>query len=70
MHRKADKRSSDKLPVSAISQKSRSHANGVFKGFGTFPNKQQPSGSAQAEIGRFEGTVSAHRHCLPIIPPP
>jgi len=41
MRRGADKRSSDKLPVSTISQKSRSHANGVFKGFGTFPNKQQ-----------------------------
>ena len=29
MRRGTDKRSSDKLPVSAISQKSRSHANGV-----------------------------------------
>ena len=41
MRRGADKRSSDKLPVSTISQKSRSHANGVFRGIGMLPNKQQ-----------------------------
>ena len=34
-------RSSGELPVSAISQKSRSHANGVFRGLGILPNKQQ-----------------------------
>ena len=41
MRRGADKRSSDKLSVSAISQKSRSHANGVFRGFGMTSNKQK-----------------------------
>ena len=41
MRRGTDKRSSGELPVSAISQKSRSHANGVFRGIGERPNKQQ-----------------------------
>ena len=41
MRRRADKRSSGELPVSAISQKSRSHAKGVFSGIGMLPNKQQ-----------------------------
>ena len=41
MRRRANKRSSGELPVSAISQKSRSHANGVFRGIGMLPNKQQ-----------------------------
>ena len=36
--RKKKRRSCEK-PVSAISQKSRSHSGGVFKGFGIFPNK-------------------------------
>ena len=33
--------SNSKLPISAISAKSRSCAKGAFKGFGEFPNKQQ-----------------------------
>ena len=41
MPRGTDKRSSDELPVSAISQKSRSHAGGVIRGIGERPNKQQ-----------------------------
>ena len=41
MRRGTDKRSSGELPVSVISQKSRSHANGVFRGIGERPNKQQ-----------------------------
>ena len=41
MRRGADKRSSDKLSVSAISQKSRSHAGGVIRGIGDRPNKQE-----------------------------
>ena len=41
MRRGADRRSSDKLSVSAISQKSRSHAGGVFRGIGGRPNKQE-----------------------------
>lgn len=41
MRRGTDKRSSDKLPVSAISEKSRSHAGGVFGGIGDRPNKQE-----------------------------
>ncbi len=41
MLRGTDKRSSGELPVSAISEKSRSHANGVFRGIGMLPNKQQ-----------------------------
>ena len=40
MRRGTDKRSSDKLPVSAISQKSRSHANGVFRGLGNAPTSK------------------------------
>ena len=41
MRRGTDRRSSGELPVSAISQKSRSHAGGVFRGFGMPPNKQK-----------------------------
>ena len=41
MCRGTDKRGSVELPVSAISEKSRSHANGVLQGFGERPNKQK-----------------------------
>ena len=41
MRRGTGKRSSVELPILAISQKSRSHAGGVFRGFGMPPNKQQ-----------------------------
>jgi hypothetical protein len=34
-------RSSAELLTKAISQKSRSHANGVFRGIGDYPNKQE-----------------------------
>lgn len=57
MRRGADKRSSDKLSVSAISQKSRSHAGGVIRGLGTAPTSKKTSDSARAEIGRFSACV-------------
>ncbi len=41
MFRRNVQRSSGKLPEQAISQKSRSHANGVFRGIGERPNKQK-----------------------------
>ena len=41
MRKGTDKRSSGDLPVSAISEKSRSHAGGVIRGIGERPNKQQ-----------------------------
>ena len=41
MRKRNVQRSSVELPVSAISKKSRSHANGVFQGFGECPNKQK-----------------------------
>ena len=34
-------RSSGELPISAISEKSRSHAGGVIRGIGDRPNKQE-----------------------------
>ena len=36
-----------------IMYKSRSHANGLFRGIGNLPNKQKTPDSARAEIGRF-----------------
>ena len=41
MRRGTDRRSSGELPVSAISEKSRSHAGGVIRGIGDRPNKQE-----------------------------
>ena len=41
MFRRNVQRSSGELPEQAISQKSRSHANGVFRGIGERPNKQK-----------------------------
>lgn len=41
MFRRNVHRSSGEKPKQAISQKSRSHANGVFRGIGDAPNKQK-----------------------------
>jgi len=41
MRRGTDKRGCVEKPVSAISEKSCSHANGVFRGDGERPNKQK-----------------------------
>ncbi len=41
MRRRTDKQSSGELPYQAISQKSRSHAEGVIRGIGDRPNKQE-----------------------------
>ncbi len=41
MPKKKKKRCSGELSEQAISEKSRSHANGVFRGFGKHPNKQK-----------------------------
>lgn len=58
MRRGTDRRSSGELPVSAISQKSRSHAKptACSGGLGNAPTSRKPSGPAQAEIGRFEAS--------------
>ena len=41
MPKKKKKRCSGELSEQAISEKSRSHANGVFRGIGERPNKQE-----------------------------
>ena len=53
MLRKKKRRSSGKLSVIAIWNKSRSYAGGVFCGIGDLPNKQETSDFAEAEIGQF-----------------
>lgn len=50
-------RSSGELPISAISEKSRSHAVGVIRGLGTAPTSKKTSDSERAEIGRFSACV-------------
>ena len=57
MFRRNVQRSSGELPEQAISQKSRSHANGVFRGIGERPNKQRTPDAAKAVIGQFPASV-------------
>ena len=65
---RTDKRSSVELPVSAISEKSRSHANGVFRGFGIHPNKRANRPLPRKRRSGGLKPVSAHRHCLRVFP--
>lgn len=53
MLRKKKRRSSGKLSIIAIWFKSRSHTEGVFRGIGDLPNKQENVRFREAEIGQF-----------------
>ena len=54
MFRRHVLRSSGELPEQAISQKSRSHAGGVFRGgLGNAPTSRESSGPVKAGAGRF-----------------
>ena len=66
MRPKKKKMSSGKLPISAISQKSRSCAKGVFRGIGERPNKQSNRPAPRKRRSGGLKPVSAHRHRLPI----
>lgn len=60
MLRKNVYRSSGELLSKAISQKSRSHAIGVFRGIGERPTSKKPAVSAKAEAGRFCACECSH----------
>ena len=53
-------RSSGELLMKAILQKSRSHANGVFRGLGITPTSKKPSDSAKAGAGSFCACECSH----------
>ena len=57
MPNRKKKRNSGKLPVSAIWNKSRSYANGVFRGLGMLPNKQQTVRRRESGDRAFSASV-------------
>ncbi len=66
MRRGTDKRGCVEKPVSAISEKSCSHAGGVFRGIGEGPNKRANRPAPRERGPGGLKPVSAHRHCLPV----